>query len=334
MITIIKKAFFLALIFSLVACQNKPSYIYNEGIIFGTFYHIKYDYKEDLKDEIQEKLNEVNKSLSTFDSLSVLSKINRNIPVRLDSHFVIVFNKAQEISAQTDGAFDMTVSELVNAWGFGFKSEKFPTQTVIDSLMQYVGYRKIKINNDTVYKENPKVTIDASAIAKGYGVDVVANYLESKGIKNYLVEIGGEIRLKGINPKNQKWSLAIDKPIDDSLGILEEYQEILYLDSGAVATSGNYRKFYYKNGQKYSHTINPKTGYPVNHQLLSVTVYTKDCMSADAYATSFMVMGKDRAISFLSKHKDLQVYLIYAVDSNKTEIWKTKDFFKILKTNS
>jgi thiamine biosynthesis lipoprotein len=196
--------------------------------------------------------------------------------------------------------------------------------------MQYVGYKKIKIKNGIVYKENPKVTIDASAIAKGYGVDVVANYLESKGIKNYLVEIGGEIRLKGINPKHKKWSVAIDKPIDDSLSIREEFEEILHLNSGALATSGSYRKFYYKNGKKYSHTINPKTGYPVNHQLLSVSVYTKDCMSADAYATSFMVMGKDKTIAFLQRHKDLQVYLIYALNSNNTAVWKTENFYRFI----
>jgi len=289
MFKFIKKIYFVIVIFVLVACQNTSSYIYDEGLIFGTFYHIKYQSKIDLKDSIQNKLEEVNKSLSTFDSLSVLSKINRNISTHLDKHFIKVFKRAKQISEQTNGAFDMTVSDLVNAWGFGFKSEKFPTDSVIDSLMQYVGYQKISLVGDSIVKDNRHVTIDASAIAKGYGVDVVADFLESKGISNYLIEIGGEIRLKGKSAKHKKWTVGIDKPIDDSLAVSSGIQDVVSLDKGALATSGNYRKFYYKNGKKYSHTINPKTGYPVNHQLLSVSVYTKDCMSADAYATSFMV---------------------------------------------
>jgi len=310
---------------------NKTSYLYNEGEIFGTYYHIKYNYSKDIQTEIQAALNSVDYSLSTYKQESILSKVNQNISTKLDSHFIRVFNRATQISEQTNGAFDMTVASLVNVWGFGFKKMDFPDSTQIDSLMQFVGYKNVILEDDKIVKTNSNFMIDASAIAKGYGVDVIANLLESKGIQNYLVEIGGEIRLKGKNQKTKKWTVGIDKPKDDIYNVDGELQEVVALDNGALATSGDYRQFYYKKGQKYSHTINPKTGFPVSHNVLSTTVYTVDCASADAYATSFMVMPLDSTKQFSDQHPELGIYIIYAVDSLKNNVWMNDKFKKIIR---
>ena len=327
--------FFLALLAIIaIACTNntKPQvqYIYNEGEIFGTFYHIQYQYSQDIQDSIQHTLDKVDLSLSTYKTQSTLSQINQNKTVKLDSDFIKVFKRGQEISKQTNGAFDMTVAALVNVWGFGFKDSAFPDSTQIDSLMQYVGYQTIKLKNGQVIKTYKNTMIDASAIAKGYGVDAVAELFEGLGIKNYLIEIGGEIRLKGQSSKSKKWTIGIDKPIDDKFNEASEVQEIIALSQGAIATSGDYRQFYYKNGRKYSHTINPKTGYPVNHNVLSTSVYTNDCASADAYATSFMVMPLDSTKAFAKKHPELGVYIIYASDSTHNAVWMNKKFKTII----
>ncbi len=310
--------------------KNTQNYLYNEGEIFGTFYHIQYAYKDDIQKEIQTSLNRVDYSLSTYKPQSTLSKINQNIDVKLDSDFIQVFKRGQEVSKQTHGAFDMTVASLVNVWGFGFKDSAFPDSTEIDSLMQYVGYKNIKLEKGKIIKKNPNIMIDASAIAKGYGVDAVANLFESKGIQNYLIEIGGEIRLKGHSSKNKKWSVGIDKPKDDIYNADNEVQEIIALDNGAIATSGDYRQFYFKNGHKYSHTVNPKTGYPVSHNVLSTTVYTNDCASADAYATSFMVMELDSTKAFAKKHPELGIYIIYAKDSTENKVWMNNKFQRLI----
>jgi len=321
----------VALLF--ISCNRNPSqetYVYNEGEIFGTFYHIQYQFNKDIQTEIDQALKEVDWSLSTYKPASILSQINQNKTVELDSNFITVFMRGQEISKETNGAFDMTVASLVNTWGFGFKTLAFPDSSTIDSLMQFVGYRNIKLENNTIVKNNPNITIDASAIAKGYGVDVVANLLESKHISNYLIEIGGEIRLKGENPKHKKWTIGIDKPKDDIYNEDSEIQEIIALNHGAIATSGDYRQFYYKNGQKYSHTINPHTGYPVSHNILSTTVYSQDCASADAYATSFMVLELEETKDFSKKHPELGIYVIYAEDSLTNKIWVNNKFQSLI----
>ena len=327
---------FLGLLFIILieSCTNnnlpKAEYIYNEGEIFGTFYHIQYEYGEDIQAEIKEALNEVDFSLSTYKPQSTLSQINQNKSVELDHHLIKVFKRGEEISQQTNGAFDMTVASLVNAWGFGFKEMDFPDSTKIDSLMRFVGYKNIKLEDNTIKKTHPNFMIDASAIAKGYGVDVVADLLESKEINNYLIEIGGEIRLKGQSSKQKKWSVGIDKPENSAYKTNNEIQEIIALDQGAIATSGDYRQFYYRNGRKYSHTIDPKTGYPVSHNILSTTVYAQDCASADAYATSFMVMDLDSTKAFSKIHTELGIYIIYAIDSTNNEVWMNNEFRKLI----
>lgn len=299
------------------------------GKALGTFYNIKYYDKKNrnLQKEIDELLAGFNKSLSTYDPESVISKINKNIDVEPDDYFIKCFLRAEEISKITNGAFDMTVAPLVNVWNFGFSERKHPDSIVveninIDSILLFTGYEKISYGNGKIIKTDPRIMLDASAIAKGYAVDVVGEFLENKGINSYLVEIGGEIRVKGEKPNGTKWSVAIDKPIDQNNTIIHEQQDVVILKDKSLATSGNYRQFYEKDGVKYSHTINPKTGYPVQHNLLSATVMTNDCMSADAFATAFMVLGLEKSVELLKSLPDVQAYLIYFEDG-QNKVYKT-----------
>ena len=266
-------------------------------------------------------MKEVDASLSMFNKESIISRINNNQSVELNDMFVEVFQQAEKISEDTDGAFDITVGPLVNAWGFGFKHEQLPNKHAVDSLMTIIGYKKVQLaSNGSIKKSDPRITLDCSAIAKGYGVDVVARLLEEKGISNYMVEIGGEVVTRGISEKRVPWKIGVTKPTDDPLSEGGELQTILNVTDKAMATSGNYRNFYYKGKRKYAHTINPKTGYPVQHSILSATVLTNTCMRADAYATAFMVMGFEGAKKILERNPDLMAYLIYD-DKGETKVW-------------
>lgn len=311
---------------TLTSCTK--TYNYDQGFVFGTQYHIVYSNKENLKDSIEKELMKVNHSLSSFDKNSVISKVNRNEKVILDTMFLKVFLKSMEISENTAGAFDITVAPLVNAYGFGYGKKK--NKVNVDSILPMVGYRKIKLQDGKIVKQNPKTELIASAIAKGFGVDVVAEYLEKMGVDNYMVEIGGEIRLKGKSKKGRKWKIGIDKPIDDISASNRKIQDIISMDKGALATSGNYRNFYYKDGKKYSHTIDPRTGYPVQHTLLSASVIADNCMEADAYATSFMVLGLEKA-KIVVEENNLQAYLIYTDEKGKYKIWMSEGFKSLLK---
>ncbi len=292
-----------------------------EGSVFGTFYHITYCSTEDLAAGISETLDKVNNSLSPFNKQSTITAINENKNMGVDSMFESVFNLAKEVSAETDGAFDITVAPLVNLWGFGFKTGEKVSDKTVDSLRQFVGFSTVKIENGKVVKEHPETMLDCSAIAKGYGVDAVGEYLESKNIHSYMVEIGGEVRPRGHNPKGENWSIGVAKPEDDALATNNEMQQVIKTTDISMATSGNYRNFYVKDGKKYAHTIDPRTGYPVQHNILSSTVLAKDCATADAYATSFMVLGLDGAKKVLAKHKELKAYFIYADDKGNMCDW-------------
>ncbi|NPA37998.1 MAG: FAD:protein FMN transferase [Chlorobi bacterium] len=317
-----KKYYFILLTLTVLflnSCGEKSkSYFRDEGLIFGTTYHIIYEYSKDIHNDIKKELDDFNMSLSTYEKNSVISKVNRNEDVELDNYFIRCFKKAKEVSEKTEGAFDITVAPLVNAWGFGFSKKDSVSKELIDSLICFVGMDKVRLTEGKIEKKYPEIMLDASAIAKGYGVDVVAEYLESKGIENYLVEIGGEIRVNGKNAKGTAWRVGIDKPIDDPEVLHRELQEIIQLSSGALATSGNYRNFYIKDGKKYAHTIDPKTGYPVQHELLSASVYAPDCMTADAYATAFMVLGLDKAKKIVENTPELEAYFIYRGEGTDT----------------
>lgn len=294
-----------------------------EGAVFGTFYHVTYQCDSSLQNEIKAELKKVDESLSPFNKNSVISKINRNEDVTPDSMFTHVFQLAEEIHANTRGAFDITVAPLVNAWGFGFKNSPAITPEQIDSLLQFVGFDKVRLIDHKVVKTDSRVILDCGAIAKGYGSDVIARLFDSKGIRNYMIEIGGEIVVKGLSPKEKEWKVGINKPIEDSLNVSNEIQTILNVTDMAIATSGNYRNFYYKDGKKYAHTIDPKSGYPVQHSILSSTVLAQDCATADAYATAFMVLGLEEARKVLEAHPEIQAYLIYADEKGANQVYMT-----------
>lgn len=306
----------------LIICQQRSTpYQKSADFIFGTSFHVTYQCDSDLTESIKTELMKVDASLSPFNEESVISAINNNKEVRPDQMFIEVFNLAMGISKDTDGAFDITVAPLVNAWGFGFKNGSQPSKQQVDSLMQIVGYQKVRLTDGIVMKHDPRIMLDCSAIAKGYGTDRVAKLLRSRGVENFMVEIGGEIVTRGVNPDRKPWKIGVTKPTDDSLHVGHELQTILNVTNKAMATSGNYRNFYYKGGKKYAHTIDPKTGYPVQHSILSATVITKSCAVADAYATSFMVMGLEKAQKVLERHPELMAYFIYSDDDGEMAVW-------------
>ena len=305
----------------IIAQQRSAPYQKDEGFIFGTVYHITYQNDNNLKQNIEAELDKVNKTFSTFDSTSIISLINQNKPVKINDMFAEIFDLSEEISTETEGAFDITVAPLVNLWGFGFKSGQKPTKEKIDSLRLLVGYNKVKLYENGVKKKNPKIMLDCSAVAKGYGSDIVARYLREQGVKNFMVEIGGEIVTSGLSENRLPWKIGVTKPSDNKTDMNQEVETILNVTDKAMATSGNYRNFYYKGGKKYAHTIDPKTGYPVQHSLLSATVLAKNCATADAYATSFMVMGVEKAEALLEKHPELMAYFIYAGPKGELKTW-------------
>lgn len=310
--------------------QRNTPFQKDEGMVFGTIYHIIYQSDTNYQKEIEAELQKVDNSLSPFNKTSIISRINRNEKVKVDEMFSEVFQLAEKISGDTDGAFDITVAPMVNAWGFGFKTGNPPTRQTIDSLRAIVGFHTVSLQDGYVIKKNPKTMLDCSAIAKGYGTDVVARFLKKKGVQNFMVEIGGEIVVNGNSEKLQPWRIGINKPTDDSLNTSQAIQDVVSVSNIAMATSGNYRNFYYKNGKKYAHTIDPKTGYPVQHNILSATVFADDCATADAYATSFMVLGLDGAKKILEKHPELCAYLIYSDQKGSNQIWYSPSLQKKL----
>ena len=296
------------------------SYIKDSGMVFGTTYSITYQYHENLKSDIEGVMQQVDNSLSPFNKSSVITAINNNTSTKADNYLTEVFTLAQTVNKETDGAFDITVAPLVNAWGFGFRSGTRPTEAQIDSLLTIVGQEKVTLKDGEIIKSDPRIMLDCSAIAKGFGVDKVAEFLAGKGIKNYLVEIGGEISARGKNSRGTEWNIGVTKPVDDSLSINQENQAVLQITDKAMAPSGNYRTFYYEGGKKYAHTINPHTGKPAQSDILSATVIAQSCAVADAYATAFMVLGSEKAKEILKKHPELQAYLILSDNS----VWQSK----------
>lgn len=317
---------FLAILIAgtLIILKKQPPFRTDEGFVFGTVYKITYQHKDNLKAEIEAELKKVDYSLSPFNPNSIITRVNHNEEVEPDSFFVHVFRLAKQISDETRGAFDITVAPLVNAWGFGFKQSTGVDSLTVDSLRQIIGYQRIDLQDNQVKKDDPRIMLDCSAIAKGFGVDAVAQLLERKGIRNYMVDIGGEVMVKGKNPKMNTWRIGINKPIDDSLSVNQELQTVLAISNVGMATSGNYRNFYYKGGKKYAHTIDPRTGYPVQHSILSSTVIAKDCASADAYATAFMVMGLEAAKAFCDAHPELDAYFICSGQGDTYETYFTE----------
>ncbi len=302
-------AIFLVLMFS---CKEESNLIKLTGPVFGTSYSIIYDSEanKNYQPQFDSLFYVINKSMSNYQTNSYISKINRNESKQVDTHFETVFNASKKIYKETEGVFDPTIGKLVNAWNFGSENNKTKTDSLkIDSLMTYVGLDKLSIVNKQLIKKRPNSYIDFNAIAKGYGIDVIAKFLDRKKVNNYLIEIGGEIRAKGINPvKKDSWRVGLQDPNFDGT---TSYSKTVVLNNASMATSGTYRKFKVdEKGQRYAHIINTKTGYPTKTSVLSVSVITKDCMFSDGYATAFQAMGIEKATLFLNRNPEIKAYFI------------------------
>ncbi|GKG74178.1 FAD:protein FMN transferase [Parabacteroides sp. AM58-2XD] len=303
------------------ACTKQKQYFEESGSVFHTIYHIKYEGSEILTKKIDAEFQKFNLSLNPFNPNSIISKVNRNEPVEVDDWFIEVFNRAKEVSDHSEGIFDITCAPLVNLWGFGFSKMDSVTPQMIDSIKQFVGYQKIRLDGRKVVKDDSRILLNCSAIAKGYASDVIARLLEREGIENYMVEIGGEVTMKGVNQNGKCWRIGINKPEDDSTGVKNDIEEVVQLcKKGGVATSGNYRNYYVKDGKKYAHTIDPRTGYPSEQSILSATIVAEDCITADAYATAFMAMGLEKAREAAKNIPGIEYYVIYSDENGKHQI--------------
>lgn len=297
----------------------------------GTYYAVSY-YSEDGKNyqqEIDSLLKAFDRSVSMWVPNSLISKINRNeeniVP---DKIFKVLYNRSKEIFEVTGGAFDPTVGPLVNAWGFGFEDRMKVDQKVVDSLLPLVGFNKVQLD-EVIIKNDPRIRFDFNAIAQGYSVDLIGDFLENKGLNTFLVDIGGEVLGQGQKPGGEYWRVGIEKPADNAQ-YGEGLKAIVALKNKALATSGNYRKFYEEDGIRYSHTIDPKTGYPVQHSLLSVSVLADDCATADAFATAFMVLGVNKSVEILLNNKSLDAYFIFSDKNGNLKTHLTEGFKEIV----
>jgi thiamine biosynthesis lipoprotein len=323
------------LILFLINCSSPGT---NELIKFqgeaqGTYYAVSYydDQQRNLQVEIEELLKNFDQGASMWVQGSLISMINRNeIDIVSSNDFLNLFDLSKTIYERSSGAFDPTIGQLVNAWGFGFKDRMEVDQNIVDSLLLFTGFNKVKLSDGKISKSDPRIQFDFNAIAQGYSVDQIARFLEEKGIRNYLVDIGGEMFARGQKADGSKWKVGIEKPSDNA-GYGENLKAIIELQDKAIATSGNYRKFYIKDGVRYSHTIDPKTGYPVRHSILSVSVIADNTALADAWATVFMVNGLDNSIEILANDKSLDAYFIYSGStSGEYKTFVTEGFKKYL----
>ena len=312
------------------SCRDSKHYYDNfAGFAQGTTYSIIFENNgrlkaTDLKSEAEKILHNFDMSLSLYVDSSILSKINRNEEAVPDTFFTEAFRKSAEITGMTDGAFDITVGPLVRAWGFGPDERRNISETKRDSLLNLVGMDKVKIISGKVVKTDPRINLDFNAIAQGYSVDVLSKFFDGLGIKSYLIEIGGEVRVKG-DKGGVLWRIGIDKPADNNMLPGNDLQAVISLKDRSLATSGNYRKFYIENGIKYSHTIDPRTGYPANNRLLSATIIADECAVADGIATACMVMGKDKTIEFLGFHPEFDAFLVYSDDKGDYRTWMSEN---------
>ncbi len=314
--------------------RSDESYFSETGEIFHTLYHVKYAAKSEQSESIEQAFLELNRSANPFDTSSILYAVNNNTSMEVDSIFAHIFNQAIHLSELTQGAYDVTVGPLVNVWGFGFEPSPYPQGDVpskaIDSILQFVGYKKVRLEGNKIYKEDKRLKMDFSSIAKGFASDLVASALAQQGVENYLVEIGGEIAFAGLNPQGKEWTVAIRKPILDSIGMehYNDFEAVLSLPSsqqkGGLATSGNYHNYKVRgDGSIYAHTIDPVSGYPVQTDVLSATIIADNCAWADALATACMALGSEKAIKLLETLPRVEYFLILANDKkNSNELYR------------
>ncbi|HLP74379.1 MAG TPA: FAD:protein FMN transferase [Bacteroidales bacterium] len=324
----------LALSF-LLSCTKLPPRIESfNGFAQGTTYSVVYDDNRkfepsELREQVEKILRDFDMSLSLYKDSSILCRVNRNEDVKVDTYFTESFKKSLDIYRMTGGAFDITVGPLVRAWGFGPDEHRNFTERKRDSLLRLVGMDKISLRDGKVVKADTGIKLDFNAIAQGYSVDVVCDYLKSRGLKNYLVEIGGEVRAVG-KKGDEKWRIGIDRPEENNFTPGEDLEAIISISDESLATSGNYRKFYVENGIKYSHTINPKTGYPAKNNLLSATILASDCGTADGIATACMVMGKENAVNFINEHPEFRAFFVYSDEKGNFRTWLSPELQKMI----
>ncbi|HNQ67349.1 MAG TPA: FAD:protein FMN transferase [Bacteroidales bacterium] len=317
----------------LFSCGNskKKVYRYYEGPIQGTYFHITYEWHEDLSQQIDSLLQKFNKSLSNYDTTSVISQINYNKSNVADELFIKMFQTSLEVYQKSDGAFDITVAPIVNLWGFGWlkNNENFiPDSIIIKDYLKYVGMDKVQLEDGKIIKSFPESMLVSNAIAQGLSVDYVSDYLFSLGLKNFLVEIGGELYCLGVNSQGNSWRIGIDKPIENSDYNSRENQIIINVSGKAIATSGNYRKYVENNNQKFGHSVDPRTGYPAENSLLSASVISESCMYCDAWATAFMVCGLEKSVEIAENDPNIEAYFIYEDKNGKTQSRMTSGFKK------
>ena len=309
--------FTLLLTMLIVGCTPRKEFREMVCYELHTPYSVKYEASQNLENEIRQVMRDYYKAINPFDSTSIIAHVNRNEEVVIDTIFTMVFNTAMHVAEATDGALDVTCAPYINAWGFGFKTDSTAvTQALIDSLSQFVGYHKVALVDGKVIKKDPRLMLNFSALGDGCACDLIAHLFDNHGVENYMIEVGGEVRTSGHNPRGVAWHIGIVTPEDDPDGNNSNLQAVAMLDGRyGLATSGNYRNFYERNGRKYGHTINPTTGYPAEQDVLSATVIAPTSIEADAYATALMVMGREKAREIAIEHKELAYYLIY-IDSN------------------
>lgn len=321
-----------SVVFGACSSLNPGKEVKLEGLAQGTYYTVTYYDKNgtDYQASIDSFFKAFDLSASVYLEESIISRINNNDSTAVaDAAFTAVFNKSMEVSEKTDGAFDITIMPLVNAWGFGFTDPMKVGQKQVDSLLPYVNYRNVSLKDGRLIKKYPEIKVDFNAIAQGYSADLIGKMLEARGIENYLIDVGGEVLGKGRKAGNKPWKVGIEKPSKeaDDPRVLNA---VVNLTDKALATSGNYRRFFIKDGIRYSHTLDPKTGFPVKHTVLSVSVLAGDCMTADAYATAFMVMGLDKTREFVARNPGIDAYLIYSDSTGALKTWASPGILELI----
>lgn len=318
------------------SCNRQPVFHNMYGLTQGTTYSIVYEIRPSTKTEkidsaIELRLLDIDSSLSVYNKASLISSINRGEERLIDSLFSEVFRISEKVSQMTDGLFDITVGPLVRAWGFGPDAFTRFDSTKVDSLLAFVGHEKVKLVGGSIVKSDERIWLDVNAVAQGYSVDVICRILDSYNIKNYLVEIGGEVRAKGARGE-RFWRVGLDKPVENNNSPGEDLFAVVELDNSALATSGNYRKFYVdENGSKFVHTINPKSGAPARHNLLSATIIASDCATADAFATACMVAGFHAAVELINRYEQIEGYLIYSGEKGEYLTWVSDGIRALIK---
>lgn len=338
-----RQIFLIIITMFCVACSqrntdNSDNYIHDSGFVFGTDYNFTYKSTVDLNDEILERLRKYDLSLSTFNDSSIISRINRNEDVEVDSFFTYVYNKAREFYNISNGCFDISVEPLSKLWKFS--TEHSDTISIgeykhilskVDSVKEFVGIEKTELRNGHLIKSDPRIRLNACALAEGFGIDVAASVLEEHGISDYMVEIGGELHTKGKNPSGRAWRIGIDKPEEGSNYFNRENQIIIAINDGAISTSGSYRQFYYTtDGKRLSHTIDPRIGQPIEHRTVSVSVVGPNTITTDALATSFMVLGHEHGLVLADSLDGIEAYFIFENADGTFETTMTKGFKQLI----